>query len=117
MNPLTIASCVSGVSFLLYGYQCIRSPFMEREFRRFKMARFRKLTGILEILGGIGVLVGVFQPGIGILSSLGLFLLMAMGVAVRIRVKDPILPCLPAVFFCVLNGGILFLHLSNLRTA
>ncbi len=86
---------------------------MKLEFVRFKMERFRTLTGILEILGGIGVVIGVFQPAIGILSSLGLSLLMAMGVVVRIRIKDPIRSLLPALFFCALNGWILVLHLSS----
>ena len=80
---------------------------MVREFQRFGVARFRVLTGILEILGGLGVLIGLWFWPLGLVSSCGLFVLMAMGFIVRIRIRDRVLQCLPALFFCLLNGLIL----------
>jgi hypothetical protein len=77
---------------------------MKAEFERFQVSRYRVLTGILEILGGLGVMTGHFVPLIGALAGAGLCVLMAMGVVTRIRVKDSVLQCLPASFFCVLNG-------------
>ena len=106
MAPLTWASLLSGIGFLIYGIECLRSPFMVREFERFGVARFRVLTGILEILGGLGVLVGTSHAGVGAFASLGLCVLMAMGVVTRRRVGDSFLQCGPAIFFCILNGWI-----------
>ena len=84
---------------------------MKQEFERFKVPQFRTLTGVLEILGGLGVILGIYFPAIGILASLGLCLLMGLGVVTRIKIKDTWLQCFPALFFCLLNGVIAFLHL------
>jgi len=109
---LQISSCVSGLGFLVYGYQCLTSQFMKEEFVRFKVPQYRTLTGILEILGGIGVLVGLQFPLLGILASIGLSLLMGLGVVARIRVGDGWVQCSPAFFFCILNAMIAVLHLQ-----
>jgi len=107
---LQIASVISGIGFLVYGYQCLSSQFMKAEFARFKVPHYRTLTGVLEILGGIGVLLGVRLPILGIAAASGLALLMALGVVARIRVGDGLVQCSPALFFCILNGGIAVLH-------
>ncbi|NDG85044.1 MAG: hypothetical protein EBX52_08415 [Proteobacteria bacterium] len=111
---LQIASVISGVGFLVYGYQCLFSQFMESEFVRFKVPHYRTLTGILEILGGIGVLAGLSVPVLGIAAASGLALLMALGVATRIRVGDGFVQYSPALFFCILNGMIAVLHASGI---
>jgi uncharacterized membrane protein YphA (DoxX/SURF4 family) len=111
---LQVASWVSGLGFLIYGYQCLRSPLMRAEFERFQVPHYRSLTGVLEISGGLGVLLGLIVPWIGALASLGLCILMLMGVVTRIKVKDSLIQCLPAAFFCVLNGWIAMVYLYAL---
>ena len=51
---------------------------MQNEFKRFKLEKFTKLTGILELLGGIGLLVGLKFGFILLISSGGLALLDAI---------------------------------------
>ncbi|MBU6152831.1 MAG: DoxX family protein [Bdellovibrionales bacterium] len=110
---LQIASWISGLGFLVYGYQCLRSPFMYAEFERFQVPHYRTLTGVLEILGGLGVLLGLIFPWIGMLASLGLCILMFLGVVTRIKIKDSPIQCLSAAFFCLINGWIAVLHLHG----
>jgi uncharacterized membrane protein YkgB len=86
---------------------------MKAEFARFQVPQYRTLTGVLEILGGLGVLIGIWVPMLGVLGSMGLALLMGLGVLARIRVQDGMLQCLPALFFCILNGVITVLHLRT----
>lgn len=93
----------SGISFILYGFAILLSDHMVNEFKRYNMLKFRTLTGILELLGGGGLLVGLLSPFIGCLSSFGLGLLMLLGSLVRLRLKDPILKILPAIIFMILN--------------
>jgi len=50
------------VAFAIYGAQCLFSASMQAEFIRFGLERFRVLTGILEVLGGVGLLVGLKWP-------------------------------------------------------
>jgi len=103
----TLAFC-TGAAFVAYGLSCLRSESMKAEFRRFGLERLRVLTGVLEVLGGLGLLVGLVWPPAMWLSSGGLALLMMLGVGVRVRVKDSLLQTLPALVLMLVNGFILF---------
>lgn len=76
---------------------------MVLEFKRYGLSRFRTLTGILQILGSLGLTVGFFIPAVTLVSSLGLSVQMLLGVGVRIRIKDSFFQTFPALFFCLLN--------------
>lgn len=91
--------------FLFYGASCLFSEKMKLEFDRFQLTnQHRKLTGILQLTGAIGLIIGLLNSGVlAMLASAGLSLLMFLGVGVRIRIKDPIKDTLPAAFFALLN--------------
>lgn len=107
MSLLSVLTLVSSLSFLIYGAQCLVSPRMETEFRRYGFEELVKPIGLLEFLAGIGLLVGFAWPPASSVSSAGLFLLMVGAVAVRIRIKDGILRSLPASILMLLNLYIL----------
>lgn len=100
---LPILIVASGMTFLFYGVLCLASPFMKREFDRFGLARFRVLTGVLEILGGLGLLVGLGWPLVLWAASGGLALLMLCGAVVRLRIGDSWRQTLPALVLMALN--------------
>ena len=61
MTPLlTILQAATGIAFLGYGLACLLSPQLRLDFERFGLARFRVLTGALEIAGGLGLLAGLY---------------------------------------------------------
>lgn len=93
----------SGVSFIVYGSLLLVSTEMQNEFKRFELEKFTTLTGILELLGGIGLLVGLKVGIILLISSGGLTLLMLLGLVVRIKVKDSFRLSFPSLFFMLLN--------------
>ncbi|TVR81346.1 MAG: hypothetical protein EA412_03175 [Chitinophagaceae bacterium] len=99
---------LSSFSFLAYGITYFTSPKMKAEFARFGLKRLGALTAILEILGALGLLVGLMFNSILLLSSGGLALLMFFGILARLRVKDDFLSFLPALFFLALNSYIFF---------
>jgi len=101
------AVLVSAVIFLVYGLLCLFSNGMEAEFERYGLSRFRRLTGGLEVLGGVGLLVGLLVPEVMMVASGGLALLMLLGVIARVRVRDPLLEILPASVLLVANAFIL----------
>jgi hypothetical protein len=101
------AIVVSAGLFLSYGLLCLFSDGMRAEFERFGLARYRRLTGSLEVLGGVGLLVGFLVPVILVVSSTGLVLLMLLGVFARVRVRDPLLEILPAAALMAVNLFIL----------
>lgn len=79
---------------------------MKNEFKRFGLEKMGLFTIILEILGALGLLIGVLYHPILIISSLGLSLLMFAGVLVRIKVKDNIWISLPAFLYMLVNAYI-----------
>jgi DoxX-like family len=93
---------VSATLFLFYGIACLFMGSMKRDFERFGLGRLRILTGTLEMLGAVGLIVGQFWPPLVPLSAGGLALMMLVGVATRIRVLDSLAQTLPAlVLMCV----------------
>ena len=103
----------SSVTFLGYGLLCLASPSMEREFARFGLAPLRTLIGSLEVVAGIGLLVGLkWTPALWV-SSGGLVLLMLCGVGVRVSVGDSVVQMLPALGLMLVN---LYILLAALKT-
>jgi len=104
MNTLYILFVlISGVSFIIYGSLFFLSPQMRNEFKRFGLEKFATLTGILELLGGLGMLVGLKFNFILLISSGGLALLMLLGFGVRLKIKDGFWLKMPSLFFMLLN--------------
>ena len=87
---------------------------MRREFRRYGLARFRSLTGGLQLAGGLGLLLGFWSDLIGFSASLGLAVLMLMGFAVRRKIGDSWLQTVPAITYCLLAGVLCFGYLSDI---
>ncbi len=104
MNTLYIILVLfSGVSFIIYGCLFFLSPQMRNEFKRFGLEKFATLTGTLELLGGVGMLVGLKFNFILLISSGGLALLMLLGFGVRLKIKDGFWLSMPSLFFMLLN--------------
>lgn len=108
MSLLEVLVLISSLSFLGYGLAYFTSPKMKSEFIRFGLRRLGTLTAILEIMGAVGLLVGLMFNFFLLISSGGLALLMLLGVAVRIKVNDGFWALLPAIFFLGLNSYIFF---------
>ena len=93
-------------AFFFYGWACIRNDAMVAEFERYGLARLRKLTGSLELLGALGLLIGYAFPLALVLASGGLSLLMLMGVLTRLRIRDSFFATLPALVLLLMNAYI-----------
>ena len=102
---------LSGISFITYGVLFWISPKMQNEFIRFNLEKFAKIIGFLELLGGIGMIVGLWVSFILLISSGGLALLMLLGFAVRLKMKDGFWLSFPSFFFMILNLYIFLLQL------
>ena len=93
----------SAASFLFYGINSFTSKFIIREFLRYGIPEYRVLTGWLQLLGSLGIIVGFSFNYIQIISTGGLGLLMLFGIINRILIKDSFLKTLPALLYCLLN--------------
>ncbi len=104
MSIFHLLAVCSGMSFLLYGVSCLTGESMVQEFERFGLAKYRTLTGLLEVCGGAGLLIGLWSPPLFIAAATGLTVLMLLGVGVRLRMRDGVLLTLPAFVLFVVNG-------------
>ena len=111
MTLVNVLILISSLSFLGYGIAYFISPQMKNEFKRFGLEKVGTLTAVLELLGAVGLLVGLKIPLILLISAGGLALLMFLGVAVRVKHKDGRWISLPAAFFMLLNFYIFYLSL------
>ena len=109
MTVLALLSIASSLIFIVYGVFCAFTPSMVADFHRFGLDNLRILTGILEILGGIGLLVGLkWRPALW-LSAGGLALLMLIAFGVRLKMQDSVVLSTPSFALMVLNVYILVL--------
>jgi hypothetical protein len=111
-----ILTALSVGLFLFYGIACLFFDGMVEEFKRYGLSRYRRLTGVLEVLGALGLVAGYVLPGVTMLASAGLTVLMLLGTATRIRVRDSPLQTLPA-FVLMLVNAFLFLYAAGLLRA
>lgn len=104
MDLLTVITWFSSLAFIYFGMNCFYSDFIIAEFIRYDLPSYRKLTGILQLLGSIGLLIGLyFSPILLLLASLGLCLLMLAGFIVRLKINDNFIQSSPSFIFAALN--------------
>lgn len=81
-------SLLTAFSFLYYGIACLTSGAMKAEFERFGVEKLRVVVGVLEVMGGIGLLAGFVVPILGLMAATGICLLMFIVVIQRIQQRD-----------------------------
>jgi len=86
---------------------------MKIEFKRFNIEKLGLLTIILEILGAVGLMIGLLFKPILLISSGGLAILMLLALMIRIKSKDSLLISLPALFYMILNACIFYLGIND----
>ena len=104
----------SGIAFVIYGISCLSTQKMKEEFVRFGLDEWRITTGYLQLLGGLGLVIGTFfNLNLLALSASGLGLLMLMGFITRLRIKDSVLASSPALIFMLVNFFLAFYFFTN----
>ena len=103
-------SILSGVSFFFFGFAFFFNDLFISEFDSYGLTEYREVVGFFELLGGIGCILGILYKKVLILSSLGLSIMMLLGVVVRIKINDTFIQTLPALLFFLVNV-VLFLDI------
>ena len=88
---IIVVQVVLGLLFLLIGSMTVAGLKMFVEnFRHFGYPQwFRIVTGSLEVLGGIGLLIGIWLPWLAALASAGLTQVMLGAVVTEVRTREP----------------------------
>jgi uncharacterized membrane protein YphA (DoxX/SURF4 family) len=108
---LVVLALISGLSFLRYGVEILFRIRMRQEFARYGMPKVRILVGVMEMLGGVGVLLGLAVAPVGALAAAGLTLLMVLGLIVRIKIRDAPHLMIPAAVLAAVNAALVVLFL------
>jgi hypothetical protein len=103
MYLITLCTLISSLSFLTYAFSYFNAPHMKNEFNRFGLEKIGLTIVLLEIIGALGLLVGLKFNPILTISSFGIAILMLSGLIVRIKLKDSIWISFPALFYMGLN--------------
>jgi len=110
---LLACALVSGLSFLYYGFRILFRTELRGEFERYGMPDIRQFVGLMEVLGGTGVILGLAVPPLGAAAAAGLTALMVLGLIVRIRIRDAPRLMVPAASLGALNAVLVVLFLTQ----
>ena len=101
-----LAQLISSALFLWYGLGCFLSKRMVTEFQHYRLARFRVLTGVLQVAGSLGLIAGHFYHPLLLLAAGGLSIMMLLAFVTRIKIRDPFYTAIPSFALFVMNGFI-----------
>ena len=109
---LLVLTLGSAGAFLFYGYETLFGVPPRGEYERYGMSQLRVFVGSMQLLGALGALIGLVSTPIGAAATGGLTLMMLLGLLVRYRIHDAPRLMVPAASLAVVNGALLFLHLT-----
>jgi uncharacterized membrane protein YphA (DoxX/SURF4 family) len=75
---------------------------------------FRVVTGLVQIVGVIALVIGFWEPSWAAAAGLWLGITMFGGILVHIRAKDSIRQTIPAIVLCILPLIVFIIQLSEL---
>ena len=90
--PIILVQVVLGLLFVSIGSMTVagRKMFVDN-FRHFGYPQwFRVVIGSLEVLGGLGLLIGIWLPWLAALASAGLTLVMLGAILTHVRIREPL---------------------------
>jgi hypothetical protein len=104
---------LSAVPFLYYGLACIWSPRLQDEYLRYGIPNLRVVSGILQLLGAAGVVIGLVVAPLGATAAAGLCIMMVLGVGVRVRMRDCVRLMVPATSLALINSALVWLFVAQ----
>jgi putative oxidoreductase len=113
---LIILQVVLGVGFTLFGVTKFGSKQMTEEFKRYGFSSgFRVLTGLLELLGAIGMIAGIWvtDPNLSLYAGALLVIIMMGAVWTHVfKVKDPFMKTVFPIVLMILSAIVVLLSVS-----
>ncbi|MBF7029981.1 DoxX family protein [Staphylococcus kloosii] len=105
MNIVIIVLQILLALFFFMTGSKIATGKMAEEFRRFGFPSFfNLLTGSIELIGALGMLIGIWFPIVAIIAGLLIFGTMLVAALTLIFIaKDPIKKSVPAMILCILS--------------
>ena len=99
---------LSGIAFICYALSFYLFPQMRLEFEKLEIDQYSRLITFFELLGGIGMIIGIFYNPILIISSLGLTIMMILALFMRIYYMNHFKFMIQALILTIINGYIFY---------
>lgn len=96
---LTMVQAILGIEFI---YLSICSIFnlrsTDKKFNDLNVqVWFRYVTGLTQLIGGLSLIIGLKEVIIGFFGAIWLSIMLAVGIALRIKVKHKFTSLIPAI--------------------
>lgn len=110
-----VLQAMLGIAFLMSGIAKLSGARMHaNNFRKWGFSpNVRHLVGGAEVVGGVGMLAGIWIPVLAVLAGLGLAALMVGALGVHRRAKDPFSQWAPAFVFLLVAASVAVRHASD----
>lgn len=110
---LVTLAAISALAFFYYGFETLFAHPPKIEYERYGMPQVRVLVGSLQVLGAVGIVVGLLVAPLGAAAAMGLTLMMLLGVAARYRIHDAPRLMIPAGSLAVVNAALVYLFVTK----
>ncbi|WP_372662460.1 DoxX family protein [Cohnella sp.] len=85
-----VLQVILGLGFLMFGFMKFGAKQMVQEFQRYGYSQgFRVFTGLIEVIGAVGMIVGIWHPQIAVVAGILLAATMIGAFITHIHIKDP----------------------------
>jgi putative oxidoreductase len=85
-----VLQLILGLAFFMSCFMKFGSKQQVEAFKHYGYPQgFRIVTGVVEVVGAIGLIVGIWYPIVATLAGLWLGVTMLCAVITHIRIKDP----------------------------
>lgn len=85
-----VLQVILGLGFLMFGLMKFGAKQMVQEFQRYGYSKgFRVFSGLIEVIGAAGMIVGIWKPQFAALAGILLAATMIGALFTHIRLKDP----------------------------
>jgi uncharacterized membrane protein YphA (DoxX/SURF4 family) len=106
-----VLQVILALMFLMAGFSKFKDKRHVEAFEHYGYPQwFRIVTGIVELVGAIGMIVGIWYPVVAPLAGLWLGITMLVAAITHIRVKDPAKMLLFPVILLVFNALVVLLQ-------
>jgi hypothetical protein len=106
---LLAAVAVASASMDFRGAPQVREIMHRLQYR----PGFERFLGLIKVIGALGLLIGLFAHGIGIVAAIGFLLYFALAVKAHVQLGDPVARYVPALALLALSALTLVTALAS----
>jgi putative oxidoreductase len=111
-----VLEALLGLTFLMGGVGKLQGPkSVVENFKKWGLPQwFRVVTGLVELVGAIAMILGIWEPSWAAAAGLWLGITMFGAILVHVRIKDSLKLTFPAIILCILPLIVFFIQQAEL---